>query len=174
MRCRGRRRVGPGAIAKEKPMSETAMETKVFYLDDLTVGQRFSSGARTLGADEIKAFAREFDPQPFHLDEAAARETFFQGLAASGWHAAAIAMSLLVRGGLPIAGGIIGAGGEIAWKKPIRPGDTLHVESEIVEVTPSRSKPDRGTVVARSDTMNQNGEIVQTFTARLVVPRRPA
>jgi acyl dehydratase len=151
------------------PITATAL-----YLDDLVVGQRFTSASRTLSADEIKSFARAFDPQPFHLDEAAARETFFQGLAASGWHAAAIAMSLLVRGGLPIAGGIIGAGGEIAWRKPIRPGDTLHVESEIVEVTPSRSRPDRGTVVARSDTINQNGEVVQTFTARLVVPRRKA
>src|SRR5437868_12329842 len=127
-------------------MSDTIAADKVFYLDDLAVGQRFSSGSRTLSADEIKSFARAYDPQPFHLDEAAARETLFQGLAASGWHAAAIAMNLMVRGGLPIAGGIIGAGGEIAWRKPIRPGDTLHVESEIVEVTPSRSKPDRGTV----------------------------
>jgi acyl dehydratase len=150
----------------------TAAETAL-YFDDLVVGQRFTSGSRTLTADEIKAFAREFDPQSFHLDEEAARDTFFQGLAASGWHAASIAMSLLVRGGLPIAGGIVGAGGEIAWRKPIRPGDTLHVESEIVSVTPSRSRADRGTVLARSDTINQNGEIVQTFTARLIVPRRP-
>lgn len=155
-------------------MSDTMTAAQVYYLDDLAVGQRFSSGSRTLGAEEIKSFARDFDPQPFHLDETAARETFFQGLAASGWHAAAIAMNLMVHGGLPIAGGIIGAGGEIAWRKPIRPGDTLHVESEIVEVTPSRSKPDRGTVVVRSDTFNQSGEIVQTFTARLIVPRRPA
>ena len=155
-------------------MSDTMTAETVFYLDDLVVGQRFTSGSRTLTADEIKAFAREFDPQPFHVDEDAARDTFFQGLAASGWHVAAIAMSLSVRGGLPIAGGIIGAGGEIAWRKPIRPGDTLHVESEIIEVTPSRSRPDRGTVVVRNDTTNQNGEIVQTFTARLVVPRRPA
>jgi len=155
-------------------MNEQAAAEKVFYLDDLVVGQRFISGSRTLGAEEIKAFAREFDPQPFHVDEEAARGTFFQGLAASGWHAAAIAMSLMVRGGLPIAGGIVGAGGEIAWRKPIRPGDTLRVESEIVEVTPSRSKPDRGTVVVRSDTINQNGAIVQSFTARLIVPRRPA
>jgi acyl dehydratase len=155
-------------------MSDIMTAKTALYLDDLVVGQRFTSGARTLSADEIKAFAREFDPQPFHLDEEAARDTFFQGLAASGWHAASIAMSLLVRGGLPIAGGIVGAGGEIAWRKPIRPGDTLHVESEIIEVTPSRSRADRGTVLARSDTINQNGEIVQTFTARLVVPRRPA
>ena len=146
---------------------------KVFYFDDLAVGQRFTSASRTLSADEIKSFAREFDPQPFHLDETAARETFFQGLAASGWHAAAVAMSLMVRGGLPLAGGIVGAGGEIAWRKPIRPGDTLHVESEIVEITPSRSKPDRGMVVVRNDTINQRGEIVQTITARLIVPRRP-
>jgi acyl dehydratase len=143
------------------------------YFDDFQIGQSFASGTLRVDKEQIKRFASEFDPQPFHVDEAAARETLFQGLAASGWHAAAIAMSLMVRGGLPIAGGIIGAGGEIAWRKPIRPGDTLHVESEIVEVTPSRSKPDRGTVVARSDTINQHGEIVQTFTARLIVPRRP-
>ncbi|MBV8838031.1 MAG: MaoC family dehydratase [Alphaproteobacteria bacterium] len=155
-------------------MNQHATADQVYYLDDLVVGQRFTSGSRTLNAEEIKIFAREFDPQPFHVDEEAARGTFFQGLAASGWHAAAIAMSLMVRGGLPIAGGIIGAGGEIAWRKPIRPGDTLHVESEIVEVTASRSKPERGTVAVRSDTINQNGEIVQTFTARLIVPRRPA
>ena len=154
-------------------MNRQSTAEKVFYLDDLAVGQRFSSASRTLGAEEIKAFAREYDPQPFHVDEEAAEGTFFHGLAASGWHAAAIAMRLLVDGGLPIAGGIIGAGGEISWRKPIRPGDTLHVVSEIVEVTPSRSKPDRGTVVARSHTINQNGEIVQTFTARLIVPRRP-
>ena len=154
-------------------MSDTVTAETLLYFDDLAVGQRFSSGSRSLSADEIKSFARDFDPQPFHLDETAARETFFRGLAASGWHAAAIAMSLLVRGGLPVAGGIVGAGGEIAWRKPIRPGDTLRVESEIVEVTPSRSKPDRGTVVVRSDTINQDGDIVQTFTARLVVPRRP-
>lgn len=154
-------------------MNDTATAEKAFYLDDLVVGQRFTSGAVTLSAAAIKAFAREFDPQPFHLDEETARDTFFEGLAASGWHAASAAMNLMVRGGLPIAGGIIGAGGEIAWRKPIRPDDTLHVESEIVEITPSRSKPDRGTVLVRSDTINQNGEIVQTFTARLVVPRRP-
>jgi acyl dehydratase len=162
------------AIVEESAMNDTMRAQKLLYLDDLVVGQRFTSGAKTLSTEEIKAFAREFDPQPFHLDEETARGTFFQGLAASGWHAAAVAMSLLVRGGLPIAGGIIGGGGEIAWRKPIRPGDTLHVESEIVEVTPSRSRPDRGMVVARSDTINQNGEIVQTFTARLVVPRRPS
>src|SRR5215467_5685728 len=95
-----------------QPGAPSKVSSEVFHLDDLFVGQRFTSGARTLSADEIKSFAREFDPQPFHLDEAAARETFFHGLAASGWHAAAIAMSLMVRGGLPIAGGIIGAGGE--------------------------------------------------------------
>jgi len=153
-------------------MSGQTTAEKVFYLDDLAVGQRFNSGSQTLSAEEIKTFARTYDPQPFHTDEAAAGGTFFQGLAASGWHAAAVAMNLMVRGGLPIAGGIIGAGGEIAWRKPIRPGDTLHVESEVVEVMPSRSKPDRGTVVVRSDTINQDGEIVQSFTARLIVPRR--
>jgi acyl dehydratase len=143
-----------------------------FYLDDLQVGQRFSGGSHVLDEAQIKAFAREFDPQPFHLDDAAAKTTLFGGLAASGWHTAAVTMRLLVQNGLPIAGGIVGSGGELSWLKPARPGDTLSVESEIVEVTPSRSRPDRGSVMVRTETRNQHGDVVQTFTARLVVPRR--
>jgi acyl dehydratase len=125
-----------------------------------------------LDAGQITAFAREFDPQPFHLDDEAAKATLFGGLAASGWHTAAVTMRLLVQSGLPIAGGIIGSGGELSWSKPARPGDALSVESEVLEITPSRSRPDRGSARIRSETRNQNGEIVQTFTARLVVPRR--
>ncbi len=142
------------------------------YLDDLAVGQRFASGPQALDAGQIKAFAEAFDPQPFHLDEAAAASSLFGGLAASGWHTAAISMRLLV-GSVPLAGGVIGAGGEIAWPRPTRPGDVLTVVSEVLEVTPSRSRPDRGTVTLRSETRNQRGEVVQTLTARLVVPRRP-
>jgi acyl dehydratase len=144
------------------------------FLDDLHVGQRFSSGAHAIEEQQIKAFAGAFDPQPFHLDEDAAKETLFGGLAASGWHTAAITMRLLVDGGAPIAGGIIGAGGEISWPKPTRPGDVLRVECEILEVTPSRSRPDRGTVRMRCETFNQRGETLQILTAKLVVPRRPA
>ncbi len=113
--------------------------TNRFYLDDLSVGQRFTSGTLTVTADEIKGYAAKYDPQPFHLDDAAAQATLFGGLAASGWHTAAMTMRLLVDGGAPLAGGIIGAGGEIAWPRPTRPGDMLHVESEVVEITPSRS-----------------------------------
>src|SRR5262249_7430803 len=116
-------------------------------------------------------FAGQFDPQPFHLDAEAARGTLFAGLVASGWHTAAITMRLLVSG-LPLAGGIIGAGGEIAWPNPTRPGALLHVESEIVELRPSRSRPDRGMATVRSETRNQSGEIVQVLIAKLVVPRR--
>ncbi len=144
------------------------------YLEDLHVGQRFRSGMHVIDAQQIKAFAREFDPQPFHRDEAAAAPTLFAGLAASGWHTAAITMRLLVDGGAPIAGGIIGAGGELAWPSPTRPGDILQVESEVLDVTPSRSRPNRGTVTVRSQTVNQRGEVVQTLTAKLIVPRRPA
>ena len=144
------------------------------YLDDLQVGQRFTSGSHALDAAEIKEFAGRFDPQPFHLDEAAAEASLFAGLAASGWHTAAVTMRLLVAGGAPIAGGVIGAGGEIAWPRPTRPGDILRVESEVLEITPSRSRPDRGMVVLRSETRNQRGEVVQVLTAKLVVPRRPA
>lgn len=147
-------------------------EMKELYLDDLHVGQRFNSGSYVMEATRIREFAAEFDPQPFHLDEAAAEASVFKGLAASGWHTAAAAMRLLVTGGLPFASGIVGLGGEIAWPKPTRPGDTLHVESEIVEITPSRSKPHQGIVTVRGTMFNQNQEAVYVLTAKLLVPRR--
>jgi acyl dehydratase len=143
------------------------------YLEDLHVGQRFTSATHRVTVDEIHKFASEFDPQPFHLDGEAASRSLFSGLAASGWHTAAITMRLLVMGGAPIAGGVIGAGAEVAWPRPTRPGDTLQVESEVIDVKPSRSKPDRGIVTVRSETLNQNGEVVQVLTSKLVVPRRP-
>jgi acyl dehydratase len=144
------------------------------YLDELSVGQRFSSASITVTAEAIKAFAREFDPQPFHVSETSAERTFFGGLAASGWHTAALTMRLNVEGGLPIAGGIIGAGGEIAWPKPLRANDTIHVESEVVAVTPSRSRPDRGIVTIVGRTLNQDGAAVQVITMKLLVFRRAA
>jgi acyl dehydratase len=144
------------------------------YLDDLHVGQRFSSGTCAIDEAQIKAFAAQFDPQPFHMDEKAAERTFFKGLVASGWHTAAITMRLNVDSGPPLAGGIVGAGVEISWPAPTRPGDVLHVESEVAEITPSRSRPDRGTILLVSQTMNQRGETVQILKARLVVPRRGA
>jgi acyl dehydratase len=143
------------------------------YLEDLRVGQRFFSASERLTLEEITRFAAEYDPQTFHLDETAARSSVFEGLAASGWHTASVSMRLLVGGGLPIAGGIVGTGGELLWLKPVRPGDTLHVETEVLEIVPSRSKPDRGMVRVRALTINQHGETVQSFTPRLVVPRRP-
>jgi len=145
-----------------------------FYLEDFTVGQRFISEPHQIDADQIKAFASQFDPQPFHLDEAAAKASFFQGLAASGWHTASITMSLLVKSGMPIAGGLIGAGGELQWPRPTRPGDVLQVESEVLEVKPSRSRPERGMITVKSETRNQNGEVVQILTSRMLVWRRPA
>jgi acyl dehydratase len=144
------------------------------YLDDLQVGQRFTSATHAVDAAQIKAFARQFDPQPFHLDEEAAKGTMFGGLVASGWHTAAITMRLLVESGLPIAGGLVGIGGEMSWPRPTRPGDVLSVVSEIKEVTPSRSRPDRGVVKLRSETRNQRDEVVQILDAKLLVPRRTA
>lgn len=144
------------------------------FLDDLQVGQRFMSSTYAMSAEAIRAFAGQFDPQPFHLDEDAAKSTFFAGLAASGWHTAAVTMRLLVDSGAPVAGGVIGAGAEIRWPQPTRPDDVLQVESEVLEVTPSRSRPGRGMVTLRSETRNQRGEVVQVLTSKLVVPRRPS
>jgi len=146
---------------------------RLLYLDDLRLGQRFTSGAHALDRSQVIAFASQFDPQPFHLDDAAAQSTMFGGLVASGWHTAAITMRLQVTGGLPIAGGLVGRSGEIGWPKPTRPGDVLRVESEVIEITHSRSRPDRGMVKVRSETRNQEGEVVQILVATLVVPRRP-
>ncbi len=152
---------------------EQGNEAGLLYFDDFRVGQRFCTGSHIIDEAQIKLFATQFDPQPFHLDDGAAKGTLFGGLAASGWHTAAITMRLLVEGGAPVAGGVIGAGGEIAWPKPTRPGDILRVESEVLEVVPSRSRPERGMVTLRSETRNQHGDTVQVLTARLVVPRRP-
>jgi acyl dehydratase len=144
------------------------------YLEDFAVGQRFGSGRARIDAARIKSFAAEFDPQPFHLDEAAARGTIFQGLAASGWHTAALTMRLLVESELRPAGGIVGAGfDEFRWPRPVRPGDELRVESEILEVRPSKSRPGQGMIKVRTTTLNQNDEEVQVHVGNLVVPRRP-
>jgi acyl dehydratase len=142
------------------------------FLEDFAVGQRFISGTRTLTADEIKTFAASFDPQPFHTDEVAAKTSFFRGLAASGWHTAAITMSLLVDSGMPISGGLIGAGGEIEWPRPVRPGDVLQVESEVLAVVPSRSRPERGMITVKSVTKNQRSEPVQILTTKMLVWKR--
>lgn len=142
------------------------------FLDDLQVGQKFISGTLTLDESQVVAFARQFDPQPFHLNAEAAKGTFFGGLVASGWHTAAITMRLMVESGPPIAGGIVGAGGEITWPRPTQPNSTLHVVSEVVEIKPSRSRPDRGMVTVHNETRNQDGEVVQVLTTRIVVPRR--
>jgi acyl dehydratase len=150
------------------------MSQETLYFDDLKVGDTFTTGTYEVSAADIKRFAAEFDPQPFHLDDEAARETMFGGLAASGWHTAAITMRLLVSGGPKLANGVLGAGGEIEWKMPTRPGDVLHVESEVVDLIPSRSRTDRGMLVLRSRTINQHGEVVQNLTAKLIVARHPA
>ena len=146
-------------------------KTEKLYLDDLAVGAEFNSEKYPVAAEEIREFAKNFDPQPFHLDEEAARETWFEGLVASGWHTAAITMRLLVHS-VPIADGIIGAGAEITWPRPTRPGDVLNVVSTIVNISPSKSKPDRGIVTIQSHTFNQHGELCQRLIAKVLGFRR--
>ena len=144
------------------------------YLEDLGVGDRFGSDTIEVTKESIFEFARAFDPQPFHLDEKAAEQSIFKGLAASGWHTAAMSMKLFVTGKLKLAGGSIGLGvDELRWPQPVRPGDILKVETEILDVRKSRSKPDRGIIRIRNVTTNQRAEVVQTFTAFVMVRRRP-
>jgi acyl dehydratase len=141
------------------------------YLEDLYVGQCFASAPHHLDAGQIKRFAAEFDPQPFHLDEEAAEVSLFGGLAASGWHTAALTMRMLVES-VPLADGLVGAELELAWPKPTRPGMTLQVFSEIVDIKPSRSKPDMAIVTMRNETREQDGDVLQVFTVKMPVFKR--
>ena len=145
------------------------------YLEEFAPGQKFASGQLKVDRERIKSFAAEFDPQPFHLEEDAARGSLFKGLAASGWHTAAMTMRLLVESDLRPAGGIIGAGfDEFRWPSPVRPEDTLHLEIEVLEVRPSKSRPDQGVIKVKTTTLNQRNEPVQISVGNLIVPRRPA
>ena len=144
------------------------------YLEEFAAGQKYGGDARLrVEVERVKSFAAEFDPQPFHLDENAAGASMFKGLAASGWHTAAMTMRLLVASDLKPAGGIIGAGfDELRWPLPVRPGDELRVESEILEVRELKSRGDRGVVKVKTTTLNQRGEAVQVSVGNLFVPRR--
>ncbi|WP_028970024.1 MaoC family dehydratase [Sphingomonas sp. URHD0057] len=142
------------------------------YLENLHVGQRFVSNPRQVTAEEIKAFAAEFDPQPFHLDEDAAKRSLFKGLAASGWHTAAMSMRMLVDC-VPLADGLVGAELQLAWPKPTRPGMTLQLSSEVLDIVHSRSKPNMAIVTVRNETRDQDGELVQVFTVKMPVFKRP-
>jgi len=138
------------------------------FLEDIFAGMKFFAGPYLLTEEAIIGFAKQFDPQPFHTDPKAAKATFFQGLAASGWHTVAITMRLLTEGGMPFGGGSIGLGAEVSWLKPVRPGDELSVETEILDITPSRSKPHQAIVTVRTATRNQKDEIVQVLTSKVL------
>ncbi len=147
----------------------------MIFLEDLVVGQRFTAGPTQVTAEAIKGFAAEYDPQPFHLDEdAAAGHPVFGGLAASGWHTAAMAMKMTVQALGHFGWGVVGGGGDLQWVRPVRPGDTLRLSAEVLEIAPSKRKPDRGSVLVRNAVLNQKDEEVQVFTVRLLVPRRGA
>src|SRR5471032_3215421 len=153
--------------AKRTSMTNGTVDVREpIYFEELSPGRRFTTTAYALDEAEIKTFAAQYDPQPFHVDAEAGRHSIFGGLVASGWHTAAITMRLLVTSGLSIAGGMVGLGGEISWPRPTRAGDVLHVESEVVSATPSR-RQHRGVVTLRSKTCTERGEAVQIFTAKL-------
>ena len=142
------------------------------YFEDVRIGQRFTTVSHTISAEEIRAFAAQFDPQPFHLDPDAARTSLFGQLVASGWHTAALTMRLMLDSGPQFAAGTVGLGADLSWRRPVRAGDTLHAQVEVLETIESQSRRDRGRIVMRVETCNQNGEAVQTQIARVLVPRR--
>ena len=156
-------------MSSEKPATRTPV-----YLDDLQVGQKYVTGTYQMTEQSIREFAAQYDPQPFHLDAEAGSKSFFQGLVASGWHTAGVTMRLMVESGIPIAGGLIGAGAEISWPRPTHPGSIVHVESEVIEIKQSKSRPERGIVTVRNETKDQSGEVVQVMTAKMIVSRRPS
>jgi acyl dehydratase len=155
----------------EPPMDPSSVTP--LFLEDLSIGMKFSAGPRQITEQEIIAFAKQYDPQPFHTDPEAAKNTMFKGLAASGWHTVALTMVMLTEGGaLPFANGVIGFGAEVSWLRPVRPGDILTIECEIMEITPSRSKPNQALVLVRTTASNQNGEPVQVLTSKNLVFKR--
>ena len=149
------------------------LPSEPLYLDDLAVGNEFISREHRLDVEQIIAFASELDPQPFHVEPERAQDTFFQGLVASGWHTMAITMRLIVEN-VPFAQGIIGAGAEVSWPEPTRPGEVLHVRSKVQEIRPSRSKPHMAIVLLHALTLNHDGNKRQDFTAKLLAFRRGA
>lgn len=150
-------------------MADAALDP--LYLDDLYVGQRFTSRSHELDAEQIVRFAAEYDPQPFHLSDEGAAGSIFGSLAASGWHTAALSMRLIVES-VPLAGGLVGAELQLAWPKPARPGMRLQVVSEILDIVPSRSKPHMAIVTMRNETRDQQGELLQSFTVKMPVARK--
>lgn len=151
---------------------ETTSTGDVRYFEDYVEGMQFGSGSARVSSEDIVRFAREFDPQPFHTDPEAAKASFFGTHVASGWHCAAMTMRLLVGSNLSVAGGLVGAGGEIKWPSVLRPGDEIHVEIEVTGKRPLRSRTDVGLLTTRARTINQDGSIVQELVANLLVPRR--
>src|SRR3712207_3095322 len=152
-----------------------AVPARACYLEDLAVGQRYAGGTARVDLAAIRAFAAEFDPQPFHLDEKAAEASIFGRLVASGWHTMALTMRMLVDGELRSLWGLVGLGAdELRWPRPVMPCDVLRVMWEVLEVRPSASKPDRGTTRLRVTTRNQRDEVVLTLTTTILLPRRPA
>lgn len=148
-------------------------ESAFLYLDDIAVGMKFYSRTSVLTEERLKSFAMEFDPQPFHLDEEAAQDSLFSGLAASGWHTAAQSHRLFLES-MPMAQGMVGAGVELSWPAPTRAGDQLRVESCVKEIIPSRSKPNRAIVIMESQTLNQENTVVLKMLSRVVMFKREA
>ena len=159
---------------QQKKNEQKPEQRDVLYLDDLFIGQRFTAGPHVIETERIKEFAAEFDPQPFHMDEAAGQASVFKGLAASGWHTAAVGIKLMVASDLRLAGGLIGFGGELEWPRATRPGDVLRLEAEVLAITPSRSKPNQGVVTVRNVLLNQADEPVYIFTGKILAFRRTA
>jgi acyl dehydratase len=147
----------------------------MLFFEDLSLGDTFKTAEHTVTTEEIIAFGRQFDPQPFHTDPTAAQATLFGRLVASGWHTAALSMGLMVRGEMNLDGGVIGLGvDDLRWPRPVLPGDRLRVMMKIAELNPEPLRPGRGKIKLHCRTLNQDGKTVQEMTANLLIGRRPS
>jgi acyl dehydratase len=170
----------PACFQAGKPVSicyaPAVKEQTVIYFEDLEVGQETYFGSYEVTREEVIDFARKYDPQPFHLSDQAAAKTHFGRLAASGWHTCAMTMAVIARHVVDTEQAGLGSPGidELRWLKPVYPGDTIHVRSTIVEVRPSRSKPEIGSFRSATTVSNQDGMAVLTFTSIVLMRRRPA
>ncbi len=142
-------------------------QTIYIPVETLEIGQTFTSDSLLITKDKIIAFAKEFDPQPFHLDEDEAKQTFFNELVASGWHTSSVTMKLILQS-MPFKHGMVGSGGQVSWKRPVKPNDSLHVTTKIINIKPAKNNANQIYLTLECQTLNQFNRVCQIMEANVI------